>query len=187
MRFSAAAIFLALGILSRPLIQSKLLNRGRSSMPTVLASSQAPKSQNSAAGPSVDTATLDELRAMAEKGDAAAQNSLGLRYFNGDETNGIRQDEAQAFQWFVKAADQGNIAAQSKLGAMYWAGRGVQVSYPEAYFWSILARANGDEASKDRAAILSSRLTRAQIVTLEDQADRWFQRRQLQLKPDAAR
>jgi TPR repeat protein len=56
------------------------------------------------------------LRPLAEGGDAAAQNGLGLMYAKGQ---GVPQDYAQALVWYRKAADQGNAAAQNGLGLMY--------------------------------------------------------------------
>ena len=57
---------------------------------------------------------------MALRGDAAAQNALGLRYVTGD---GVRASEHEAVNWFTRAAEQGNVAAQSKLGSVYFRGR----------------------------------------------------------------
>ena len=39
------------------------------------------------------TPELDELRALAEQGDASAQFNLGVRYANGE---GVPQDDAEA-------------------------------------------------------------------------------------------
>jgi hypothetical protein len=176
----AAMIFMALGYMLAPLIQSKILER-RGHLQTVLASSQPPRDSQAAAvpaAPSVETATLDQLRQMAEKGDPAAENALGLRYFQGDEKNGIRQDERQAFRWFSSAADHGSLAAQSKLGFLYWSGRGAPKDPNKAYFWTVLARARGDEGNKDLATVLSSGMTRAQSAAIEQQANLWLQQHQ---------
>ena len=37
------------------------------------------------------------MRALAEAGDAEAQNNLGLMYFNG---RGVAQDDAEAVAWY---------------------------------------------------------------------------------------
>ena len=42
-------------------------------------------------------------------------------YVNG---RGVRQDYAQAAQWFSKAAEQGYAQEQFGLGVMYGAGQG---------------------------------------------------------------
>jgi TPR repeat protein len=50
----------------------------------------------------------------AEKGDAIAQYNLGYMY-----CNGVSQDFAKAVEWYRKAAEQGSVYAQNKLGNMY--------------------------------------------------------------------
>jgi TPR repeat protein/putative methionine-R-sulfoxide reductase with GAF domain len=179
---TAAVIALVLGYHSAPLIQAKLQERGHTQLQTVLASSQPPKSAN-AAGPSVDTATLDQLRQMADNGDPAAQNALGLRYATGD---GVRPDDHQALNWFTKAAEQGYIPAQSKLGSVYYRGRDIPQNFSQAYFWMVLARASGDDTSKTLAPLVASHLTRDQIASIESDAGRWLQEH-TNAKPVAAR
>ena len=127
-------------------------------MQTVLASSRPPTPENPAT-PAVETATLDQLRQMAENDEPAAENALGLRYATGD---GVKLDESEAVRWFTRAAEQGNVPAQSKLGAIYYGGRGVPQDLNRAYFWMLLARASGDTTSKALAPSVTAQLTRAQ-------------------------
>lgn len=182
----AAAIFLVLGYTLAPFIQTRLQQRGRS-MQTVLASSPKPEnaSPDSLPALAVETASFAQLQQMAEQGDPAAENALGLRYFEGDEKNHIAQDEQQAFRWFRSAADHGSLPAQAKLGALYWGGRGVTKDVNQAYFWTVLARARGDKENKDLATILSSGMTRSQAALIEQQADTWLQQHLLTWKPAA--
>jgi len=185
---AAAAIFGVLGDISAPWIQSKLQERGQSHLQTVFASSPAPKSE-SLATPSalaIETASIEQLRQLADRGNPAAENALGLRYFQGDEKSGIRQDEKVAFRWFSSAAEHGSLPAQSKLGSLYWGGRGAPKDLTKAYFWTALARARGDKGSQDLAPLLASGLTRAQAAAIEEQAGVWLQR-QLPSKPSAGR
>lgn len=165
-----------------PWLQKKLHARERTGLPTVLASTQAPK-------PSVETASFDQLKNMAENGDPAAENAVGLRYFQGDSKDQVPQDEKEAFRWFAAAAEAGNLAAQSKLGFLYWSGRGAPKDPNKAYFWTVLARARGDEGSKDLAAVLASGMTRAQTAAIEQQAELWLQQHQTlaSAKPSASR
>ena len=58
-------------------------------------------------------AEIKLYRTLAETGDAAAQNRLGLIYQNGE---GVPQDDAEAIKWYLKAAEQGYTAAQNNLG-----------------------------------------------------------------------
>jgi len=182
----AATIFGVLGYLLAPLIQSKLQQRDHSPIQTVLASSQSPASENPLlANPPLETASFDQLWQMAEKGDPAAENALGLRYHEGDEKNRIGRDEKEAFRWFLSAADHGSLAAQATLGTLYWGGRGVSKDVNQAYFWTVLARARGDKDSRDLAAILSSGMTRSQAAAIEQQANQWLQQHMPNWKPAA--
>jgi hypothetical protein len=181
---AAIAIFFVLGYGLAPLIQSKLQDRGRSALPTVLASSQPPKSESLATvTPSVETASFDQLREMAATGDPAAQNMLGLRYATGE---GVRLNEQEAVRWYIKAAEQGNLAAQSKLGSIYFSGRGVPQDFTRAYFWMAVARLSGDHVSETLGPFVRARLTRAQVTAIELDADRWL-RQHPTAKPPAGR
>jgi hypothetical protein len=183
----AAFIFLALGYILapsiQPWIQEKLQARDRSSEHTVLASSQPPPQTVALpVSPAIETATVDQLHELAEKGDPAAEYALGVRYASGD---GVKQDETEAAVWFTKAAENGNVKAQSTLGYRYWAGnRGVPPSLTQAYFWAVLARAAGDKNAKALAETLASRMTRAQAAAIEQQANIWYQQHESQSKPN---
>ena len=60
-------------------------------------------------------AALQEFRPLAEQGDADAQYSLGVIYYNGQ---GVTQDYAEAVKWYLKAVEQGHESAQYNLGLM---------------------------------------------------------------------
>lgn len=182
---AAAAISTALGILSAPWIQARLEQRSQSQPSTVLASSQPPAPATHV--PAVEGATMDQLREMAQKGNPAAENALGLRYFQGDDKAGIRQDEKEAFRWFSSAAEHGDAKAQSKLGFLYWSGRGTTKDLNKAYFWTVLARARGDEGNRELASLLASGMTRAQTAAIEEEASNWLHRQTAAAKPDAGR
>jgi TPR repeat protein len=185
---SAATIFLALGYHLAPVIQTelepwvrtKLHSRSNvAQLQTVLASTIVPKPDATLAS-GVETATLDQLRQMAEEGNAAAENSLGLRYAQGD---GVKLDEQEAVRWFLRAAQHGSVSAQSKLGSIYYSGRGVPKDLTQAYFWMVVARLSGDEASKTLSPGIRYELTRDQITTIELEADRWLRQQRQSAKP----
>ena len=80
-----------------------------------------------------DTKALAELRARAEKGDAAAQTGFGAMYeYN---RGGVTENHAEAARWYRKAAVQGFAMAQHNLGAMCLDGRGVRKDVVEAAKW----------------------------------------------------
>ena len=66
------------------------------------------------------------------KGQAAAQYQLGLLYANGQ---GVPKDDAQARQWYEKAANQGHPLAQVNLGGLYDYGRGGSQDFRMAVRW----------------------------------------------------
>jgi hypothetical protein len=124
----------------------------------------------------VGAGELEGLHRLARQGDSAAQFALGARYATGED---VKQDYSEAIRWFSMAAEQGHVVAQATLGAYYWAGRGVSPDLSKAYFWSLLAQAGGDAASKYRVAVLASRMTHAQIVAAQQQANDWLKQHQL--------
>jgi putative methionine-R-sulfoxide reductase with GAF domain len=111
---------------------------------------------------------LSEVRKRAELGDPYEQVALATRYATGED---VPQDYSMALRWFLKAAEQGHVGAQDTLGAYYYLGRGAQKNLTRAYFWSVLARAAGKSASKDRVAFMSSQLTRAQAMAIQREAN----------------
>ena len=121
--------------------------------------------------PPVDLNDLAGMRRLAEHGDPAAQFALGARYATGEE---VKQDYTEAVRWFMLAGERGHVMAQATLGAYYWAGRGVSQDLTKAYFWSVLAQAGGDQASKYRVAVLTSRMTRSQVLAAQEQANDWL-------------
>ena len=79
-----------------------------------------------------DVSDFKETLQVAEQGNAEAQFNLGLMYDNGQ---GVRQDYAQAVQWYRKAAEQGYAEAQFNLGVMYANGQGVRQDHAQAVQW----------------------------------------------------
>jgi hypothetical protein len=177
---TAAIIFLALGYVAEPWIHEKIQSRRRSAEHTVLASSKPPSEAafSTAVVPSANTNNLAQLRELANRGNSAAENALGLLYAAGDEKQGIKRDERGAAGWFTKAAEHGSVPAQSKLGSLYWGGRGVAKDDTQAYFWTVLARANGDSASHALAPFIATRLTLSQRKAIEQQAEQWREQHQ---------
>ncbi len=184
----AALIATVLGVISAPWIQAKLNERGNLHEQTVLASSPAPRLESlsipARPAPDVDTATVDQLRQMAEEGNPAAENALGRLYFQGDEPNGILKNEQEAVRWFSRSAEHGDLKAQSKMGFLYRSGRGAPRDLNKAYFWAVVASARGDEGNRNLAALLAAGMTRDQSAAIEQQAQAWLHQ-QPNTKPEA--
>jgi TPR repeat protein len=66
---------------------------------------------------------------------------LGFLYTQGI---GVERNEATAFAWVLKAAEQGNAAGQAQLGKLYLAGRGVERDYGSAFKWAQKAAEQGN-------------------------------------------
>jgi TPR repeat protein len=88
------------------------------------------------------TETFQLLQQLAEQGNAPAQFNLAQMYRNGQ---GVAADDAQAMVWYRKAADQGQVEAQSYLGWMYskaqdyspaveWYRKAAEQGYAEAQY-----------------------------------------------------
>jgi putative methionine-R-sulfoxide reductase with GAF domain len=185
---TAATIAMVLGFISaspiQPWIQEKLHSRERGGEQTVLASSKPPLDPSSSSGTrlSADSANLPQLRELAGRDDPAAENALGLLYAQGDEKQAVKQDEKEAARWFTRAAEHGNVSAQSKLGSLYLSGRGVPQDPHQAYFWTVVALARGDSASKVLAPFIATRLTLPQRAAVEQKAEQWLQQHESSTK-----
>ena len=114
--------------------------------------------------------SAEEVRRKAERGDANAQFQLGAQYASSDS----KKNYAQAVKWLTISAENGNVLASATLGAFYWAGRGVTQDYVKAYMWSAIAKAEGDQASAYRVAILESRLSPTELAEAELLAAAWL-------------
>src|SRR5262245_28109233 len=79
---------------------------------------------------------LREWQPLAESGDPAAENAIGVLYANGW---GVNQNPTEAARWFRKAADHDFAQAQSNLAFAYQNGDGVRQDYDEAVKWYLKA------------------------------------------------
>ena len=73
-------------------------------------------------------------RLLADHGssDSAGQLCMGNMLFEG---SGVEKDQAHAFKWYTKAADQGFAPAEYRLGLMYWHGKGVLIDRMKSIDW----------------------------------------------------
>jgi TPR repeat protein len=117
---------------------------------------------------------MKELRPLAEKGNAAAQNYVGFMYDNGE---GVPVDYVLAAQWYRKAADQGFEIAQHNLGLLYGNGLGVQKDWVQALKWInlavIISKSKHLQAVKDGNYAVTQ-MTPEQIKEAERLTDEWL-------------
>jgi len=108
---------------------------------------------------------------LADRGDANAQNSLGVMYLYGQ---GARRDYNQARKWFRQAAALGSPAAQFNLGDMYFRARGVEQDLREAARWYSRAAEQGHAQAQFTLAAFY--LIGAGVRTNPQKAAYWFER-----------
>lgn len=88
----------------------------------------------------------------------------------------MRQDDARAATWSIKAAEQGQAEAQLLLGTLFFFGQGVPQSYVSAYAWCEIAETNGQsDAQECRDAALEHMSTEETKQSFKLVAD-WFGR-----------
>ena len=176
-----AVIAMALGYLAGPIVERRWTRAPQASRQSAVEAAST-VSRPSAIDHDAKADSLGSLRSLADRGDADAQWQVGVRYHNGE---GVPRDDAQAMQWFLRAAEQGHVIAQATLGAYYWAGRGVPQDLSKAYLWSYIALAQGDVNSKSRLEGLASQMTRAQVLAARQQAEAWLRSHNLRAKSEA--
>lgn len=113
---------------------------------------------------------LREWQALAEQGEADAQDFLGTLHFKGW---GVPQDYTKARQWWEKAAAQGSASAQSDLGQLYASGLGGSQDLVQAYMWYSLAAGNGYEIATGYRNDLAKQMTPGQITEAQQLAREW--------------
>ncbi|MHB9148301.1 MAG: tetratricopeptide repeat protein, partial [Candidatus Amoebophilus sp.] len=96
---------------------------------------------------------------------------------------GVDRDYKQAFEWFEKAAHQGNALAQCSLGFMYKHGQGVDRDDKKAFEWFEKAAHQGDpNAQLSLGAMYKNGLG----VDLDDKkASEWYSKAAHQGNPNA--
>ena len=111
---------------------------------------------------SYDLSTLEGCKKGAYAGNSEAQYTLAVRYEIG---NGVDQDYNQAFQWYLKAGEQGHVDAEYKVGY---------------YYESMLEKPNTDEAinwylKAANAYHVNAQKALADLLYKEEQYDQAFQ------------
>ena len=88
--------------------------------------------------------SFEENLTDARDGNKDAQRQVGFQFAEG---NGTQKDANKAVYWLRKASKQGDVTAQSGLGAMLSMGQGIEgetQSYEEALNWLQKAAKKGD-------------------------------------------
>ena len=76
--------------------------------------------------------TFTKIVALAEQGNAIAENNLGILFWIGAI---VKKDSKIAFEWFQKSADQGYADAQNYLAGMYDLDKDTERDYTAAFYF----------------------------------------------------
>jgi TPR repeat protein len=130
-------------------------------------------------------AALHLLEPLARSGNAVAQLRLGLLHYHG---HGVRESDAQAVQWFERAARQGLAEAQFHLGNMYAYGLADPGGDTDpgrlAAQWMFEAARQGHADAQYSLGIMF--LTGKGVEQRPDEAQRWIAKAAAQGHADAA-
>ncbi len=137
---SASGEIDAIETLEEPIVIAKLEEAEEASVENL---DVAPDAKN--------TSGISETQSLAAKGDSNAQFQLGALYYQGKD---LKQDYAQAFLWYRRAAQQGNSDAQYNLGNMYLMGEGIKQDDYQARQWYKKAAEQGHESAQHNLASL---------------------------------
>lgn len=108
-----------------------------------------------------------ELSAAAKRGEALAQNNLGVCHYIGQA---VVPDRKLEVYWYRLSADQGFAPAQANLARCYATGEGVWKDEAEAYAYASLAGLNQPGmselvASLSPSAIVAGKRRGAELAT----------------------
>lgn len=96
---------------------------------------------------------LEQMIKLADKGDINAQLMLGYSYLYGD--NGAPMDYDKAFEYYAKAATQGDNIGLNNLGSLYYSGIGIPRNTSKAaILFEKAANQDNSEAAVNLAFIL---------------------------------
>lgn len=104
-------------------------------------------------------------RAMDAGLEIAASN-LGVIYYQGV---GVEQDTEKAMSYFLMAANAGQAEAMGNVSTIYMDSG----TYPEAYFWTVLAVVHGLAEISFRLVELQRLLPETTLATIESHAEAW--------------
>ena len=118
-----------------------------------------------------DVAGLRWLHVAASNGFIDALLALGISHQDG---YGVPQDFEEAACFYAKAAEAGHCKAQYFLGRLYFKGH-IQPDNPGmAYFWFMVAAAQGCEDAAGLCDLVRSMLTPGQVSTAQRAARTWL-------------
>ncbi|MDR3527982.1 MAG: tetratricopeptide repeat protein [Rhizomicrobium sp.] len=108
---------------------------------------------------------------LAAKGNAKAENALGLIYHDG---KGVKRNYPEALKWYRMASAKGLSAAQFNLANMFYAGEGTTRDYSEAAKWFRAAAAQGNADAQNNLGAMHA--TGLGVTTDYSTAAMWYRK-----------
>lgn len=108
-----------------------------------------------------------EVKEMAARGYLKEQLFLADMYETG---NGVKQDDAEAFKWTLKAAQQRHLPSQNTVGIKYAMGKGTPQDMVKAYMWFTLGAMAGELSPVENRFIAAKLLKPEQKAQAEAMA-----------------
>jgi TPR repeat protein len=99
---------------------------------------------------------IAQLQKLADSGDPAAENELGVRYQLGFD---VEKNPSLSIEWLRKAAKQGFGRALFNVGAASYNGDGLVATRNAAMYWFLLAEDAGDASGKQAVAQTQSEMS----------------------------
>ena len=84
---------------------------------------------------------LKKTKENAENGDAGAMYDLGVMYEHGE--NGLKEVDEEAYKWYKKAANAGNVMGMASAGTYLLNGWGVEENRSEGLIMLVTAANSG--------------------------------------------
>ncbi len=115
------------------------------------------------------------LGGLYEKGigdNAISQAILGETTEHDPKTE-LMQDYSKAAAWYLQAAKQGNAAAQSALGRLYWGGNGVKADAKIAYKLQALAASMGYKEAATLQSQAVGQISNDELPAVQQAIDGW--------------
>jgi TPR repeat protein len=110
------------------------------------------------------------LEPLAKNGESVAQNALGtILYWGG---HGVKKDINESIKWYSLSANQGNDAAQYKLGEIYYHGTEVKKNIAEAVKWYTASANLGNSVAQTRLGYMFT--FGEGIATNNNEAIKWY-------------
>lgn len=120
------------------------------------------------------------VRKAAEKELPEAQHALGSILTNGAPLAGVVKNEAEALDWYMKAAHRGYAYAQWALGTMFIEGKGVEKNLIDGYYWWSIAALPDEKHAKSERARLREQMTSSQISIAESRIQDWREKKEFE-------